>query len=91
MLSGEEILEMIDATPEERDMIADCRDRIIRKTQWEETKRADPTIPRQRRYPGPTAAERLGPKIDEDPERFAALMEALRADLKERGINSRPE
>ena len=87
MLNGEEILEMIDATEEEREMLNVCRDRILKQADWEATKAEDPEIPRQRRYPGPTAAEAIPDELDRDPKRFIAFMEALRIDLAEHGVD----
>ena len=85
MLNGDEILEMINATDKERAIIRECKRRIIRQTRWEEEKRKDPSIPRQRRFDGPTAADLLEEHKDLEPPRFVALMEALKAKLEEDG------
>ena len=80
MRTAEQLLDDIDATEEERDLLAEACRRMKEKAAWERRKRADKSMPRQAQFPGPTAAKLLDGAFGDLPsERFVVFMEALRA------------
>ena len=79
MLTAEEILDQMGATPRERRLLDECVSRVRAKAEWNRKKQSDPSMKRQSRYHGPSVAELLEGEFDDDPVRFAWFMTAFKA------------
>lgn len=83
MRNSEEILDDMNATPREREIIAEAIRRSRAEAAWHADKARNPNLPRQARYTGPKASDVLDEIPMDDPERWAALCEAFRVRVKE--------
>jgi len=83
MMTSEQILDHIDATPEEREIIHEAVRCIHAERAWERSKAKDPALPRQARYQEPKAADVLRELDMSDRARWIALHEAVKARLEE--------
>jgi len=81
MKTTQEILDELDATPEERDIAWEAIRRVHEERAWDRRKAEDPTVPRQARYKGLKAADVLSRLDSSDRARWIALYEAVRAGL----------